>query len=525
MMKKIISLLLVIALTATIAIGGTVAYLTAEADPKQNVFTVGDLDITLDEKVGVIGEGGAVKENKDENGKVTGADYTQIMPGDFLQKEVTVTGDPDEASYVAVTVTLNNAGKINAAIDNVYENEPYNYNAEQIQAIYNEVFAGWGINYNPRPGAAGVNDARGVIDGTYGLPEHVLKVDFSKTTDFDNDTTMFGINNWFMSEAEQTAANNGKYSTWLPGGGYYTSQLVDDTATPEDERDYTIVYTYYAYLPAGESTTLFKGLKVPAEFNAEQLAMFDGLVIDIQASAIQADNMTDAKAAFMSLATGEAIQGSPVSDAEELVSALEEGKDVYLTESIKINPAELSNAYGTTGLNVKNGQTIDGGGNTLDISGAGGTWDSGINTTGGTIKNLTVTGSFRGIFINHNSAHSEPVILENVTIDGTVYTISCDQGLNQTLSATNCTFNGWTSYAATLGSATFKNCSFGEGSGYAFCRPYAPTTFVGCEFESGYEIDPRAAVTFENCTLGGEALTADNLATLVTSNIANATVK
>ena len=213
-----------------------------------------------------------------------------------------------------------------------------------------------------------------------------------------------------------------------------------------------------------------------------------------------------------------------VDDADGLVEALENGKDVILTDDVKINPAGMSNAYGTTGINVKNGQTIDGNGNTLDIKGAGGTWDSGINTTGGLIKNLTVTGSFRGIFINHNSSHSEPVVLENVTIDGTTYTISCDQGMNQNFEAYNSTFNGWTSYAATLGNAKFENCKFGEGNGYAFCRPYAPTTFVGCEFEAGYVMDPRAAVTFENCTLNGVALTDANIADLVT-NTAKVTVK
>lgn len=214
----------------------------------------------------------------------------------------------------------------------------------------------------------------------------------------------------------------------------------------------------------------------------------------------------------------------PVSTADELVAALEAGKDVKLMNNIKIDPASMSNAYGTTGINVKNGQSIDGNGYTIDIKGAGGTWDSGINTTGGLIKNLTVTGSFRGIFINHNSDHSEPVVLKNVTIDGTTYTISCDQGMNQTFEATDSTFNGWTSYAATLGSAKFVNCKFGEGNGYAYCRPYAPTEFVGCEFEAGYVVDPRAAVTFENCTIGGEPLTAENLDELV-SNPANATVK
>lgn len=221
--------------------------------------------------------------------------------------------------------------------------------------------------------------------------------------------------------------------------------------------------------------------------------------------------------------TEEAINIANNSDT--LVEALENGKDVFMLNDVKIEPANMSNAYGTTGINVKNGQTIDGNGNTLDIKGAGGTWDSGINTTGGLIKNITVTGSFRGIFINHNSAHSEKVVLENVIIDGTVYTISCDQGANQGLEATNSTFNGWTSYAGTLGYAKFVDCSFGEGSGYAFCRPYAPTEFVGCDFEAGFQIDARAAVTFENCTIGGVELTAENLATLVTYNTANASVK
>ena len=76
-----------------------------------------------------------------------------------------------------------------------------------------------------------------------------------------------------------------------------------------------------------------------------------------------------------------------------------------------------------------------------------------------------------------------------------------------------------------MGNAKFTDCKFGEGNGYAYCRPYAPTEFIGCEFGEGYQMDPRAAVTFKDCTIGGVALTADNLSTLVISNIANATVK
>ena len=192
---------------------------------------------------------------------------------------------------------------------------------------------------------------------------------------------------------------------------------------------------------------------------------------------------------------------TPVTTADELVAALEANEGVYFMNNIKIEPASMSNAYGTTGINIKNGQTIDGNGHTLNIKGAGGTWDSGINTTGGLIKNLTVTGSFRGIFINHTSDHSEKVVLENVTITGTTYTISCDQGLYQGIEATNCTFNGWTSFAKTAGEAKFVNCNFGEGNGYKYCRPYSNTEFIGCTFCPGYAVDKtRATVTFTDCT-------------------------
>ena len=191
---------------------------------------------------------------------------------------------------------------------------------------------------------------------------------------------------------------------------------------------------------------------------------------------------------------------TPVSTADELVAALEANEGVYLMNDIKIDPASMSNAYGATGINIKNGQTIDGGGHTLNIQGAGGTWDSGINTTGGIIRNITVTGSFRGIFINHTSTHSEKVVLDNVTLTGVVYTISCDQGLYQGIEATNCTFNGWTSFAKTAGEAKFVNCYFGEGNGYKYCRPYSNTEFVNCTFCAGYAVDQtRATVTFTDC--------------------------
>ena len=209
-------------------------------------------------------------------------------------------------------------------------------------------------------------------------------------------------------------------------------------------------------------------------------------------------------------------QGNAVATSEAgLKEALSTGGTVILANPFTIDQSE-SNGYGKTGINMTNGGTLDGNGNELGAPGSTGTWDSAINTSGGTIKNIKITKGFRGIFIKKDSKHNEKLYLDKVTIDGTTYTISCDSGNGHGLEATNSTFKGWTSYAGTLGNAKFTDCYFGKGNGYSYCRPYAPTEFVGCEFEAGFTLDPRAAVTFENCTLAGVALTADNISTLVT---------
>jgi len=146
-----------------------------------------------------------------------------------------------------------------------------------------------------------------------------------------------------------------------------------------------------------------------------------------------------------------------VATADDLIYGLGAYSGIIFDNNIKIDPANMSNAYGTTGINVKSGQSIDGGGYTLDIKGAGGTWDSGICARGGLIKDLTVTGSFRGIFIREGN---EPIVLRNVTLKDVVYTISIDQANNQTVEAYDSKFYGWTSYAKTIGSVKFTGCTF-----------------------------------------------------------------
>ena len=200
----------------------------------------------------------------------------------------------------------------------------------------------------------------------------------------------------------------------------------------------------------------------------------------------------------------------------ELREALKAGNDVVLTEDITTTDAD-SNGYGATGINI-NGGVFDGNGHTIVVEGATSTWDSAIAIKGGTIKNVTVAKGFRGIFFKNGT---EKIVLENVIINGPTYTISCDSAGKQGFEAYNSKFYGWTSYADTIGTGYFEGCTFGKGAGYNFSRPYAPTTYVNCDFEAGHAIDARAAVTFENCRFNGVALTADNIATLVTGNVQN----
>ena len=470
--KKAALMCVAMVLVAALAIAGTVAYLT-DTDSKVNVMTVGSVKIEQNEYERVI-ENGAYKV---ENGSYVLKDFTQGKPL-YPATEIDANGNPynnGAGDWDTTTVDMSQVGS---------------------------------------QGSQKVFTSKNAQD----------KIVTVKTTGKSDAY----VRTWIALEDPFTenriGVNVGKKD-------YYTQ--TSWTTVEIDGVKYSVsCFTYKEALKPGEVSTpsLFQVYLNSKATNEDMELLGDTYEILAFSQAVQPNGFDSADAALNTAfganhpwADGVSIP-IVVDTADELVAALESGKDVILTDDVKINPAGMSNSYGTTGINVKNGQTIDGNGNILDIKGAGGTWDSGINTTGGLIKNITVTGSFRGIFINHNSTHSAPVILENVIINGTTYTISCDQGMYQNFEAYNSTFNGWTSYAATLGTAKFENCKFGRGNGYAYCRPYAPTTFVGCDFEAGYTLDPRAAVTLENCTLNGVALTAANIADLVVDTT-KATVK
>ena len=190
---------------------------------------------------------------------------------------------------------------------------------------------------------------------------------------------------------------------------------------------------------------------------------------------------------------------TPVSTADELVAALEAGEGVYFLNDITV--AATNGGYNKAGILQNKAQTIDGNGHTLTVTGAGATWDCAIYTNGGTIKNLTVAGAMRGIF---TAGQSADLHIENVVFKNVIYTFNSDGTMPANpfgVYVSNSTVNGWTSHSDMHTEVVYTNCSFGEGSGYAYCRPYGKTAFVNCTFSAGYSIDKTRTteLTFVNC--------------------------
>ena len=190
---------------------------------------------------------------------------------------------------------------------------------------------------------------------------------------------------------------------------------------------------------------------------------------------------------------------TPVSTADELVAALEANKGVYLLNDITV--AATKGGYSKAGILQNKAQTIDGGGHTLTVTGAGATWDCAIYTNGGVIRNLTVAGAMRGIFTAGQSADLK---IDNVEFKNVIYTFNSDGDMPANpfgVYVSNSTVNGWTSHSDMHTEVVYTNCSFGEGSGYAYCRPYGKTAFVNCTFSAGYSIDKTRTteLTFANC--------------------------
>ena len=292
-------------------------------------------------------------------------------------------------------------------------------------------------------------------------------------------------------------------------------------------------------LPAGETSyPNLSQVYLKSVATNEDMAAIDGngngtLDILVVSQAVQAAGFADAETAlnagFGDITTtnhpwagaGNApVVPVVVSDAAELNAVIAAGGSAVLSEDVEMEAATTApygNKYGV----ALNGGVLDGNGKELEIECYGD--DYGIMTTGGTVKNLTIKEGCRAVMIMYAT---EDIILDNVNIggDGVLYAINTGEtGPNGSagidLIVTNSTIKGWTSYGGAIESASFTNVSFGQGTYYnniygRVLKPYVNTTLTDCSFIEHMNLDLSALkeghkVTIENCTVNGQAVTAD----------------
>ena len=96
--KKIVLAVASLGLVATMAVGGTLAYFT-DTDAKKNEFVLGKVDISLVEDTKDL----KAEKLEDESG----INYSNVMPGDELDKNVDVKVNEDSRNaYIAVKINV-----------------------------------------------------------------------------------------------------------------------------------------------------------------------------------------------------------------------------------------------------------------------------------------------------------------------------------------------------------------------------------------------------------------------------------
>ena len=100
-MKKILLTMVAALLLVVMSVGGTLAYLQSQTEDVKNTFTVGKIDITLDETK--VNEEGEAIEGAD---RVTENEY-KLMPGhEYIKDPIVHVAADSEESYIRIFVTI-----------------------------------------------------------------------------------------------------------------------------------------------------------------------------------------------------------------------------------------------------------------------------------------------------------------------------------------------------------------------------------------------------------------------------------
>lgn len=282
----------------------------------------------------------------------------------------------------------------------------------------------------------------------------------------------------------------------------------------------TYVFTLNSPLEDGKtSSAILKAVKLNE--NVTELNAKDTYEVLVSAEAIQSDSFDTAEAAYAALDANDGKVAAKVSvtNVDELNTELGTAQFVQMSNSIDSGKD----------IDMAAGAILDGKGyqlkKTSDIEPS---VNAGVKTLGGTIKNITVTGTsvldgaetrgFRAVYAT--GGISTDLVIEDATLSGTYALNITGASENYTLTVKDSTLNGWTSYAPLAG-AKFDNVTFGTAEGFHNLKPQADTVLNECTFKSPsatekFMIDAGATVTitFNKCKVDSTTITAANFAEL-----------
>ena len=176
--KKIVLAVASLGLVATMAIGGTLAYFT-DTDAKKNEFVLGKVDISL------IEDSNDAKAQKLED--ESGIKYSDVMPGDELEKNVDVKVNEDSRdAYIAVKIDI---------VGDFTENDGAVAEPEvDVKAEWTEVAEGFYVYKGAEESVA----AETVVDvfDTVSVP-----TEWTQSHDFDIEITAYAVQTENVDEA------------------------------------------------------------------------------------------------------------------------------------------------------------------------------------------------------------------------------------------------------------------------------------------------------------------------------------
>lgn len=293
MKKKILALVLCVAMLAIAIAGGTLAYFT-DNEQATNEFAVGSVEIDLYETVKHTDGANVVLDEEKVLGKgsdeATNHEYTNIQPGDTMTKIATVENTGKSDAYIALAIKQDNYLNFNDHVDEYYENlestkvkelTGYTGNANNyMQLITNDVFcgAGWGLNYL-KPNSTALRYMMKNSTGTVSGDVEVLGYGYTNV-----DSTSGKVWNY----AGDIFANV-KGATELEGNFHSL------------DGDYTRMWVVYLKVAPGASYTLDLTTVCPTYFDNYSTVAFENMTLDVKAFAIQTAGFEAPEDAFTEL--------------------------------------------------------------------------------------------------------------------------------------------------------------------------------------------------------------------------------